>query len=78
MLVLTRKVGEAIIIGKNICIMPVAIQGDKVRIGISAPKEVVVDRQEVHEKRQNGRQEGPAQKPTNVPVIRPDAEPDLR
>jgi carbon storage regulator len=53
MLVLSRKVGEEIVIGNNIHLMVVAIKGDKVRIGISAPKEVVVDRLEVHEKRQN-------------------------
>jgi carbon storage regulator len=53
MLVLTRKVGEEIIIGNDIHVMLVAIQGDKVRLGVSAPKEVVVDRQEVHQKRRN-------------------------
>lgn len=53
MLVLTRKTGEEIVIGENIHVMVVAIKGDKVRIGINAPKEVVVDRQEIHEKRMN-------------------------
>jgi carbon storage regulator len=51
MLVLTRKIGEEIVIGKDIHITVVAIKGEKVRIGVSAPKEVVVDRQEIHEKR---------------------------
>jgi carbon storage regulator len=51
MLVLSRKVGEEIVIGDNIHLMVVAIQGAKVRIGISAPKDVVVDRQEVYEER---------------------------
>ena len=51
MLVLTRKVGEEIVIGENVHVIVVAIRGDKVRIGVSAPKEVVVDRQEVHERR---------------------------
>ena len=51
MLILTRKIGEAIVIGSNIHVMVVAVQGDKVRIGISAPKETVVDRQEIAEKR---------------------------
>jgi carbon storage regulator len=54
MLVLTRKVGEQVIIGGNIHVTVVAVQGAKVRLGISAPPEVVVDRQEVHEKRQDG------------------------
>lgn len=60
MLVLTRKVGEEIVIGDNIRITLVAIQGDRVRIGINAPKEVIVDRQEVHEKRRNSFGEGSA------------------
>ena len=51
MLVLTRKVGEEIIIGGDIRVVVVAVQGAKVRIGISAPKDVVVDREEIHEQR---------------------------
>jgi carbon storage regulator len=54
MLVLSRKVGEEIVIGTNIQITVVAIKGEKVRIGITAPKEVVVDRQEIHEIRKGG------------------------
>ena len=52
MLVLTRKVGEEIVVGSNIRITVVAIQGGKVRIGVSAPKDVTVDRQEIHDKKQ--------------------------
>jgi carbon storage regulator len=63
MLVLTRKVDEEIIIGDHIHITVVAIKGDKVRIGINAPKEVVVDRMEVHEKRKNSVSEEPASSP---------------
>ena len=48
MLVLSRKVGESIIIGDSIRVMVVASKGDKVRIGIDAPREVRVDREEVH------------------------------
>lgn len=51
MLVLTRKIGQEIVIGDNIRLVVVAVHGENVRIGISAPKEVVVDRQEVHEQR---------------------------
>ena len=48
MLVLTRRVGEEIIIANNIRITVAAIKGDKVRIGITAPPDVRVDREEVH------------------------------
>ncbi|HYV37097.1 MAG TPA: carbon storage regulator CsrA [Gemmataceae bacterium] len=51
MLVLTRRCGEEIVIGGNIHITVVAIQGNKVRLGITAPRSVSVDRQEVHERR---------------------------
>jgi carbon storage regulator len=69
MLVLTRKVGEEIVIGDNIHLTVVAIRGDRVRIGVTAPKEVLVDRQEVHERRQDFHGEAPAPTPTPVAVI---------
>lgn len=49
MLVLSRKKDEKIIIGDSITLMVVEIRGDKVRLGIEAPKEVAVHREEVHE-----------------------------
>jgi len=51
MLVLTRNVGEKIVIDGNIEVTVVAVKGNKVRIGIEAPDYVRVDRQEVHERR---------------------------
>ena len=47
MLILTRKVSEAILIGNDIKITVTAISGSQVRIGISAPKEVKVLREEL-------------------------------
>lgn len=47
MLVLSRKKNEAIVINNDITIVVVEIRGDKVRLGIVAPKEVPVHRQEV-------------------------------
>lgn len=52
MLVLTRKIGESIIIDGGITVTVVAVNGNKVRIGISAPPDVTVDREEVHVRRQ--------------------------
>jgi carbon storage regulator len=51
MLVLTRRVGEEIVIDGSIRVMVVAVKGDKIRLGISAPPSVPVDRKEVHERR---------------------------
>lgn len=48
MLVLSRKKNESIIIDENIVITVVEIRGDKVRLGIQAPREVPIHRSEVH------------------------------
>lgn len=48
MLVLSRQTNESIIINNNITVTVVEIRGDKVRLGIEAPKEVPVHREEVH------------------------------
>ena len=44
MLVLTRKMNEAIVIGENIVVTVIDIRGDKIRLGIEAPKHVSVHR----------------------------------
>lgn len=49
MLVMSRKKDESVVIGDSIVITIVDIRGDKVRLGIEAPKEIVVHRQEVYE-----------------------------
>ena len=51
MLVLTRKIGEEIIIDGRIRVVVTSIDGSKVRLGIVAPQDVRVDRQEVHQRR---------------------------
>lgn len=48
MLVLGRRETERIIIGDNIAVMVVEIRGDKVRLGIDAPKDVTVHREEIY------------------------------
>jgi carbon storage regulator len=48
MLVLSRRVGEEIIIAGNIRVTVASIKGDKVRLGITAPPDVRIDREEVH------------------------------
>ena len=49
MLVLSRHVDESIVIGGIITVMVVSIQGDKVRLGVFAPREIPVHRQEVQD-----------------------------
>jgi len=53
MLVLTRKVGEEIVIGDNIRVRIVAVQNQRVRLGITAPQQLAVHRHEVHQRLQD-------------------------
>ena len=53
MLVLSRKLNESIVINDDIVITVLSVQGDRVRLGIEAPGEIPVHRQEVFEKMQN-------------------------
>jgi carbon storage regulator len=52
MLVLSRRTGESIIIDGRIVVTVTEIRGDKVRIGVTAPADVRIDRREIHELRQ--------------------------
>ena len=52
MLVLTRKIGEEIIINGCIRVTVTAVKGEKVRIGITTPPEIRVDREEVYQRMQ--------------------------
>ena len=53
MLVLTRLVGEEIVIGDNVRVRIVAVQNQRVRVGITAPSHVTVHREEVHQRLQD-------------------------
>ena len=63
MLVLSRKKNESIVINNDITIVVVEIRGDKVRLGVEAPKEVPVHRREVYDaikRNESARQDAPA------------------
>lgn len=51
MLVLSREPGQRIMIGEDVVIEVVSVRGDRVRLAIDAPREVIVDREEVHRRR---------------------------
>ncbi len=57
MLVLSRKKDESIVIGDNIEIVVVDVRGDKVRLGITAPKEISVHRREIYDAIQREKKE---------------------
>jgi carbon storage regulator len=50
MLILTRRVGETITIGSNVTVTVLGVKGTQVRIGINAPKDVEVHREEIYER----------------------------
>ena len=57
MLVLTRKIDQGIVIAGNIYVRVLGVERDRVKIGISAPLEISVLRQELLDREENGRQE---------------------
>jgi len=58
MLILSRNIGEVVHIGDDIEVTVVAVNGHQVRIGINAPREVVVDRREIADRKQHERATG--------------------
>jgi carbon storage regulator CsrA len=50
MLILTRRVGEALMVGNEVTVAVIAVKGNQVRIGINAPKDVEVHREEIYER----------------------------
>ena len=55
MLILTRRVGETLMIGDQVSVTVLGVKGNQVRIGVNAPKEVSVHREEIYQRTQHER-----------------------
>ena len=53
MLILTRRVGEALMVGDETKIVVLGVKGSQIRLGINAPKDIVVHREEIYDKIQS-------------------------
>lgn len=58
MLILTRRVGESLMIGDEVNVTVLGIKGNQVRIGVNAPKEVAVHREEIYQRIQEENESG--------------------
>ncbi|HLF66994.1 MAG TPA: carbon storage regulator CsrA [Gammaproteobacteria bacterium] len=66
MLILTRRVGETLMVGDNVAITVLGVKGNQVRIGVNAPKDVAVHREEIFQRIQREKNQGGAAAPTQT------------
>jgi len=60
MLILTRRVGETLMIGDDVSVTVLGVKGNQVRLGVDAPKDVSVHREEIYQRIQGEKGDGPA------------------
>ena len=63
MLILTRKIGESLMIGNEVTVTVMGVKGNQVRLGIAAPKDVAVHREEIYDRVQAEKAEAKVGRP---------------
>jgi carbon storage regulator len=66
MLILTRRVGETLMIGDDVSVTVLGVKGNQVRIGINAPKDVAVHREEIYQRIKGEEENGPETEESEV------------
>ncbi len=66
MLILTRRIGETVVIGDDVTVTVLGVKGNQVRLGVNAPREVAVHREEIFERIKRERSD---EQPAEIPKV---------